>query len=123
MASYTPNVKEILRAHGCHVDRPDHETAFPRGRESPVAAHRQRGTETSRYREANLTCACDMHAQSGILSFQCGAIAGAGRRTDGYGAGRLRYVDFFLSVYSRTAEGPRQLFFVGKALRRRETTT
>jgi hypothetical protein len=28
MASYTPNVKEILRAHGCYFERPgkgDHE--------------------------------------------------------------------------------------------------
>ncbi len=38
MASYTPGLKEILRAHGCHFDRPgkgDHEIWY-----SPVTKRR-----------------------------------------------------------------------------------
>src|SRR5580658_3460251 len=67
MASYTPSVKDVLRAHGCRFERPgkgeprnlvqsDHATAFPRGRENSVQAHRQRGAETSWYCEAILIC-------------------------------------------------------------------
>src|ERR1035441_9471670 len=38
MASYTPHVKEILRAHGCHFERPgrgDHEIWY-----SPITQRR-----------------------------------------------------------------------------------
>ena len=38
MASYTPGVKEILRAHGCHFERPgkgDHEIWY-----SPITQRR-----------------------------------------------------------------------------------
>ena len=38
MASYTPNVKEILRTHGCHFERPgkgDHEIWY-----SPITQRR-----------------------------------------------------------------------------------
>ena len=66
MASYTPSVKEILRAHGCHFERPgkgDHEIWYSpiTQRRFPVDAkilsrHRQRGAETSWYREAILIC-------------------------------------------------------------------
>jgi hypothetical protein len=78
MASYTPSVKETLRAHGCYFERPgkgDHEIwyspitqrRFPRGREDPVQAHRQRGAETSGYREAILSCP--------YLQRSCGSMA------------------------------------------------
>jgi hypothetical protein len=44
------------RAKVTNLVQPDHATAFPSGRENPVQAHRQRGAETSGYREAILTC-------------------------------------------------------------------
>jgi hypothetical protein len=58
MASYTPGVKEILRAHGCHFERPgkgDHEV----------------WVETSWYREAILTC---VNLQRSCVSFAKNAI-------------------------------------------------
>lgn len=66
MASYTPKLKEILRAHGCSFERPgrgDHEIWYSpiTGRRFPVdhaisiPPHRQRSFEASRHPQTILT--------------------------------------------------------------------